>query len=188
MSIPFWKGLLERENPEPMNEAQTRLLVHLSIDRDEEKWKPALKDLCERSLPLHVFMARFGQAKINFNETFDSRIAVFFSLKLFKPGQAVMWTYTLHCARLRCKKEKYDLTQLCEDFPMGFPSVEQEDEVWDEQKGEWATDKILLPKERYRRIDNCLDHDWFWPTQSNYILGIDPETIKDALLKRDSKD
>lgn len=49
------------------------------------------------------------------------------------PGKIVMWAYTI--TRMFQKYKRYiTLNELSDSFPMGFPSEEEQGEIWDDQK------------------------------------------------------
>lgn len=122
---------------QPMDQDMSSLMIQLMISgvrkmTDDEK--PFLYQLIEK------------RVKACFSYTIEDKLILFLCFIAKSPGAAVMYLWYLQMVSRDRGIKHMTLSELCNIFPIGFPSDKALHSVWNSQKVSW------------RGSDNMVDH------------------------------
>ena len=147
----------------PMTEDESKMFISLTLEemRDEKALGLMDRDLREKQVfPYMVLTKRLEAFKKHFSPTLDIGIApqIFCAMLSNSPGKAVMWAHTLNELHIKLGR-KVTLGDWTSAFPMGIPTDEEYERVWDMQK--------VVPDLDKGRGDNMIDdfEQWSKPTK-----------------------
>lgn len=138
-----YEGLLGCKG-KPMTEDESRTfltLMMMEMNIETGKTKPELlaqmdKDL-EGCLGYQILKSRLALFKEKFSPTMQVEVLpqILCALMCDRPGNAVMWAYTLNEIFIKTRKP-VTLKSVTDFFPWGFPTQEEYSKCWDAQKAE----------------------------------------------------
>jgi len=131
-------SLLDAKKIREMTSEETQVFVHLctmDMHLDGAKGRHLDRTLREQSFLYQVLVKRLEVCSPK--SKFSIPLLAFVSTICDRPGTIVMWAYTLHMmASQLAEPRMVKLEDLAKVFPMGFPTEEEYERVWDGQKGE----------------------------------------------------
>lgn len=82
------------------------------------------------------FLYKVMEKRINFcfTYTFTERVLAFLSIKCKSVGTAIMYLWYFQYLSKKHNLNKFDISDVSEYFPNGFPSEDDLSGLWDEQK------------------------------------------------------
>jgi hypothetical protein len=158
-----WRGILEtRIQVRPLTEDEMRMFVQLSV-APEHVVKGIIEDLRKerQGFQLAVLEKRLEAAGLT--GRIEDALKVWYLLLSKNVAELVMWCYTSAVVLHERQMKVYTLDEWARrDFPMGVPTEQAMNDVWDEQKGlniarahpDWG-----VPP----RLDNAIDNFLNWP-------------------------
>lgn len=147
----YWIGLLDRVT-RPLTEQESKLMINLVFLELNGKDLPEEQE--PRDFLYQVIKRRCEVANIKMTQALMILLAGISE----SPGTAVMYTYSLAVEAAKRNQQVINLDTFCQHaFPMGVPTKEVLDSVWDEQKVR------SVAGEGAARSDNMVDDFDHWP-------------------------
>lgn len=131
----------------PMNKDQTNIMLQLIFsDMDKEV------EFSAENAELFGFSAKVMHERLKMSGTKVTFPCATMAVSLCQSvGDVVLWAYTLN--RMFAKKKSIiTISDLCQYFPMGFPTKEEMDKIWNAQKG--YNNNV--------KVDNIIDQMEVW--------------------------
>lgn len=131
-----WVAEFQRKPVEPMTKETTTAFLSLLMS---EEFKKEIDDEIKKTFLYRIIDSRADHIGLKLTD----QLKTFLMFATKSPGSAVMYLYVL-----RSKSENMTMQDLAILFPMGFPSDDSLQEMWDLQKGYVNGETV----------DNCLDN------------------------------
>jgi len=143
-----FKGLLGAP-VRPLTQDESKMFIATSMKESQVSFEET-DAMAASSLQYRIIRTRM----MNMADRITPALAVFVASICDRPGNAVMWAYTLCCmAAKKPDKEAVDIMDWTMEFPTGVPTDEAYRAVWESQKGHNIGEKF----------DNWLDNSENWP-------------------------
>jgi len=131
-------SLLDAKKVQAMDDETSHTFLQLCLMEqhlDGAKEGHLDRELREKSFLYQVLVKRLEVCSPK--SKFSIPLLAFVSTIGDRPGTIVMWAYTLHMMATQLAEPRMvKLEDLAKVFPMGFPTEEEYEQVWDGQKGE----------------------------------------------------
>jgi hypothetical protein len=119
-------------NVRPMTEDETQLLVNLIVS--EKAGKPSiLEDIEDNAIPLPVQILRRSIGK-RFTFEPNNNLILLMGVLGETPGGAIMYATYLQWYAKSINKKDLNIEDFCNAFPLGLPTSQSMNELWNGQK------------------------------------------------------
>lgn len=134
---------LQRTKTRVLDKDEMMLFMQLSMISDKEKNGKLFEDLHDDAMKTSpIYCILHHRMKMG-NKTLHPTLGVWIAAVCYgRPNRAVLWAWT--CCNLPVTGQAQDIIVWTADFPMGVPTDEEYDRIWDSQN-EDGTNMLDVP-------------------------------------------